>query len=157
MAGEIRLGRSGRRKVRLVRFRQVWNGLTMRGELPLGVVSFGRYGEVMPGEINEARNGSVRQSWSQKGGNDLIYQWKLPGIMPVDAQTAGNELQRIYERDGVIEPETVVLESESPSAPLHSCFEWDDEKAAHKYRITQAQGIIRAIVAVDERQENPDT
>lgn len=87
----------------------------------------------------------------------MIYQWKLPGIMPVDAQTAGNELQRIYERDGVIEPETVVLESESPSAPLHSCFEWDDEKAAHKYRITQAQGIIRAIVAVDERQEKPDT
>lgn len=87
----------------------------------------------------------------------MTYQWKVPGIMPVDAQTAGNELQRIYERDGVIEPETVVLESESPSAPLHSCFEWDDEKAAHKYRITQAQGIIRAIVAVDERQENPDT
>ena len=87
----------------------------------------------------------------------MTYQWKVPGIMQVDAQTAGNELQRIYERYGVIDPEVVVLESESPSAPLHSCFEWDDEKAAHKYRITQAQGIIRAIVAVDERQENPDT
>ena len=44
MAGEIRLGRSGRRKVRLVRFRQVWNGLTMRGEPLLGVDSFGRIG-----------------------------------------------------------------------------------------------------------------
>lgn len=87
----------------------------------------------------------------------MTYQWKVPGIMPVDAQTAGNELQRIYERDGVIEPEVVVLESESASAPLHSCFEWDDEKAAHKYRITQAQGIIRAIVAVYETQEKPDT
>lgn len=87
----------------------------------------------------------------------MTYQWKVPGIMPVDAQTAGNELQRIYERDGVIEPETVVLESESPSAPLHSCFEWDNEKAAHKYRITQAQGIIRAIVAVDETEKSPET
>ena len=76
--------------------------------------------------------------------------------MPVDAQTAGNELQRIYERDGVIEPETVVEESKSPSAPLHSCFEWDDEKAAHKYRITQAQNIIRAIVVVDEAKQ-PET
>lgn len=86
----------------------------------------------------------------------MIYQWKVPGIMPVDAQTAGNELQRIYERDGVIEPETVVEESKSPSAPLHSCFEWDDEKAAHKYRITQAQNIIRAIVVVDEAKQ-PET
>lgn len=87
----------------------------------------------------------------------MTYQWKVPGIMPVDAQTAGNELQRIYERDGVIEPETVVEESESPSAPLHSCFEWNDAKAAHKYRITQAQGIIRAIVSVDETENQPET
>ena len=86
----------------------------------------------------------------------MTYQWKVPGIMPVDAQTAGNELQRIYERDGVIEPETVVAESRTPSAPLHSCFEWDDEKAAHKYRITQAQNIIRAIVVVDEAKQ-PET
>lgn len=87
----------------------------------------------------------------------MTYQWKVPGIMPVDAQTAGNELQRIYERDGVIEPGTVVLESESPSAPLHSCFEWDNEKAAHKYRITQAQGIIRAIVSVNETEKSQET
>ena len=86
----------------------------------------------------------------------MTYRWKVPGIMPVDAQTAGNELQRIYERDGVIEPETVVAESRTPSAPLHSCFEWDDEKAAHKYRITQAQNIIRAIVVVDEAKQ-PET
>lgn len=86
----------------------------------------------------------------------MTYQWKVPGIMPVDAQTAGNELQRIYERDGVIEPETVVAESRTPSAPLHSCFEWNDEKAAHKYRITQAQNIIRAIVVVDEAKQ-PET
>lgn len=86
----------------------------------------------------------------------MTYQWKVPGIIPVDAQTAGNELQRIYERDGVIEPETVVSESRTPSAPLHSCFEWDDEKAAHKYRITQAQNIIRAIVVVDDVKQ-PET
>ena len=86
----------------------------------------------------------------------MTYQWKVQGIMPVDAQTAGNELQRIYERDGVIEPETVVLESQTPSAPLHSCFEWDDEKAAHKYRITQAQTIIRSIVVVEEAKQ-PET
>ena len=87
----------------------------------------------------------------------MTYQWKVQGIMPVDAQTAGNELQRIYERDGVIEPETVVAESQTPSAPLHSCFEWDDEKAAHKYRITQAQTIIRSIVVVADEAKQPET
>lgn len=87
----------------------------------------------------------------------MTYQWKVPGIMPVDAQTAGNELQRIYERDGVIEPEVVVLESESSFAPLHNCFEWDNEEAAHKYRIMQAQGIIRAIVVVDETENQRET
>ena len=86
----------------------------------------------------------------------MTYRWKVPGIVPVDAQTAGNELQRIYERDGVIEPETVVAESQTPSAPLHSCFEWDDEKAAHKYRITQAQTIIRSIVVAEEAKQ-PET
>lgn len=79
----------------------------------------------------------------------MVYQWKIPGIIPVDAQTAGEELERIYNRDGSITPEAVVEDSTDPSAPLHGCFEWDDKKAAHKYRVTQAQGIIRAIVSVD--------
>ena len=87
----------------------------------------------------------------------MTYQWKVPGIMPVDAQMAGNELQRIYERYGVIEPEKVVEESAAPSAPLHNCFEWDDAKAAHKYRITQAQNIIRAIVSIDDVNHQPET
>lgn len=79
----------------------------------------------------------------------MVYQWKIPGIIPVDAQTAGEELERIYNRDGSITPEAVVEDSADPSAPLHGCFEWDDKKAAHKYRITQAQDIIRCIVSVD--------
>lgn len=87
----------------------------------------------------------------------MTYQWKVPGIIPVDAQTAGKEMERIYNRDGSITPEAVVEDSVDPSAPLHNCFEWDDKKAAHKYRVTQAQGIIRAIVAVEETKERPDT
>lgn len=87
----------------------------------------------------------------------MTYQWKVPGVIPVDAQTAGEVLERIYSRDGVIEPEVIVRESEAPSAPLHNCFEWDNEKAAHKYRITQAQGIIRAIVAVEDTNTAQET
>ena len=80
----------------------------------------------------------------------MIYQWKLPGIMPVDAQTAGNELERIYSERGDISPAAVVDDSRPEAAPLHSCFEWDDAAAAEKYRETQARLIIRSIVTVGE-------
>ena len=83
----------------------------------------------------------------------MTYQWKLPGLMPVDAQTAGEELNRIYQEKGRLDAPDIVSESRPESAPLHSCFEWDDEKAAHKYRIAQAQSIIRAIIVVDEAEK----
>lgn len=131
----------------------------MAGKAVYGTHCQGKFRSGRKGELGSGvfRFVKLWQAISQRRYQNMTYQWKVPGIMPVDAQTAGNELQRIYERDGVIEPETVVEESESPSAPLHSCFEWDNEKAAHKYRITQAQGIIRAIVAVDETKKNPET
>lgn len=78
----------------------------------------------------------------------MVYQWKIPGIIPVDAQTAGEELERIYKRDGAVSPDAIVKDNADPTAPLHGCFEWDDTKAAHKYRLTQAQTIIRTIVTV---------
>lgn len=80
----------------------------------------------------------------------MVYAWKLPGIVPVDAQTAGDELSRIYKRDGGISLKTVVDESRGKDAPLHGCFEWDDTKAAEKYRQSQAAHIIRSITVVTE-------
>ena len=80
----------------------------------------------------------------------MIYQWKIPGLLPVDAQTAGEELERIYQERGGIEPSTVVEESRDISSPLHPCFEWDDAVAAEKYREDQARLVIRSIVTVSE-------
>lgn len=80
----------------------------------------------------------------------MVYRWKIPGIIPVDAQTAGEELDRIYKRDGVLSPDAIVKDNTDPSAPLHNCFEWDNEKAAHKYRVSQAQEIIRTIIYIPE-------
>lgn len=80
----------------------------------------------------------------------MVYQWKMPGVVPVDAQVAGEELQRIYSERGVLEPATVVEESRNESAPLHGCFEWNDEVAAEKYREDQARFIIRTITVKSE-------
>ena len=80
----------------------------------------------------------------------MVFQWKIPGIMPVDAQTAGEELHRIYQARGRLDAPDIVEESRPEAAPLHPCFEWDDEVAAEKYREHQAQGIVRAIVVEKE-------
>lgn len=83
----------------------------------------------------------------------MIYEWKIPGIYGVDAQTAGEELNRIYEQNGRLEPAKIVDESRSETAPLHSCFEWDNDKAAEKYREVQAANIVRAIVTVVDKDD----
>ena len=80
----------------------------------------------------------------------MTYQWKLPGLMPVDAQTAGEELNRIYQEKGRLDAPDIVSESRPTSAPLHPCFEWDDEVAAEKYREVQAGNLIRSITVVHE-------
>lgn len=85
----------------------------------------------------------------------MTYQWKLPGVIPVNAQTAGEELERIYQQKGRLDPADIVDESRSPSAPLHPCFEWNDAEAAEKYRRTQAQCIVRSITTVCDTQKGP--
>ena len=76
--------------------------------------------------------------------------------LPVPAQTAGEELDRIEARDGGITPKAVVEESRPEDAPLHPCFEWDNEVAAELYREDQARNIIRTVrvVRVDSAGES---
>lgn len=81
------------------------------------------------------------------------YQWKMPNLYDVDAETAASEINRIKGgRDG-IEARELVDASREESAPLHSCFEWDDGTAAEMYREQQAQHIIRNIVVVREKMD----
>ncbi len=81
----------------------------------------------------------------------MVYQWKIP-IAPVSAQTAGEEFERLYKVKGRLAPEDVVDASREETAPLHCCFEWNDEIAAEKYRIGQAGNIIRALVTVEPEE-----
>lgn len=83
----------------------------------------------------------------------MVYQWKLLGLMPVDAQTAGEELHRIYQEKGRLDAPDIVNESRPEEAPLHPCFEWDDAVAAEKYREVQAGNLVRCIVTTYETEE----
>lgn len=86
----------------------------------------------------------------------MVYQWKIPGLYNVDAQTAGEELDRIYREHGALEPERIVDESRDEGAPLHGCFEWNDSAAAEKYRQVQAAGIVHAIITAVPGQDREE-
>jgi hypothetical protein len=49
----------------------------------------------------------------------------------------------------------VLAEAESPESVLHDLFEWDNSKAAHQHRLTQARQIItsvRVVITTEERK-----
>jgi hypothetical protein len=46
---------------------------------------------------------------------------------------------------GVLRPEDVVREATSPKSILHGCFEWDDKKAGHQFRLDQARQLIASV------------
>lgn len=58
--------------------------------------------------------------------------------------------------NGVLLPERVVEAARPKESPLHDCFTWDDDKAAHEYRLWQARTLIRTTVRlleVDGKQQ----
>lgn len=77
------------------------------------------------------------------------YSWRIPGLAKkVDPGVAAKELIRIQNEYGQITPSFLVAESTDPSAPLHDCFEWNDEKAAQAHRLQQARILINNIQVV---------
>ena len=68
------------------------------------------------------------------------------------------ELQRIAAANGgILLPENVVEEARRKSSPLHSRFEWDDDKAAHEYRIWQARQLISVTVSfLPSKTQSPE-
>ena len=61
-------------------------------------------------------------------------------------------LKEIARRDGgLLRPASVVDAARDDKSPLHGAFEWDDTEAAQKYRLLQAQSLIRSFKVEIER------
>lgn len=71
----------------------------------------------------------------------------------VSPQLIGDAIRSIAERDGSCSPEALLDEASEESSPLHSMFEWDDSKAAHEYRVSQARYYIRAVAIIRDDVE----
>lgn len=56
------------------------------------------------------------------------------------------------ERRGRLTARSVLDAARDPESPLHSMFEWDDEKAADEWRIEQARRLIRTVKLTVEEE-----
>lgn len=84
----------------------------------------------------------------------MIYSWSIPKT-DLSAQIAGERMESIRKRNqGRLTAALLLEDAQARKSPLHKLFEWDDEKAAHSYRLQQASDIIRNIYVVYEGAEN---
>ena len=76
-------------------------------------------------------------------------RWKVNLYGDADAQ-------KVYEEIGEdnTTPEEILEKAKDPNSELHKCFEWDDKKAAYKYRLQQARTIMCNLVFVSDDEED---
>lgn len=85
------------------------------------------------------------------------FIWKAGAQFPVTAETAANtiiDLQRSLGKDSITAKELLDA-SRDETAPLHSCFEWEDSVAAEQYRIYQARHLIGSIEIEYVKNDTP--
>lgn len=70
-----------------------------------------------------------------------------------DSRIIACELKKIQQESSVITPKLVVLAAEDEANPLHKYFEWNNTKAAERYREWQARSLIISVYLVDSDDE----
>lgn len=85
----------------------------------------------------------------------FYYEYKVKGLYKVSAQTLGEVCEELERSEAGLTPASLLEASRDPSAPLHDEFEWRDDVAAEKYRLAQAQSMIRNIVVVSSEDAAP--
>lgn len=80
------------------------------------------------------------------------YEWQM-NFYKTDANVAGAEFERIYEKYDGLYPKDIVNESRPVDAVLHDEFEWNDFEAAEKYRREQAKKMIHCLKIVTEPEK----
>lgn len=73
-----------------------------------------------------------------------------------NAKLVGEHIEMLRERfKGELTPQDILDDARNNNSPLHSFFEWDDGAAAEAYRLQQARGLIRSVVAIYVREDRP--
>lgn len=73
-----------------------------------------------------------------------------------NAKAVGRHLEMLREKfKGELTPKDVLDDARHNNSPLHTFFEWDDSEAAEQYRLQQARGLIRSVVAIYTSDDKP--
>lgn len=77
-----------------------------------------------------------------------VYTWKPRAkrnkTAKNDPQIVGEHLEFLRQRKGgYLSPEDVVADAKSKRSPLHKCFPWNDQLAAHQHRLDVARWMLR--------------
>lgn len=71
-----------------------------------------------------------------------------------EIKTVAKALLAIQKESSVITVQEIVRRAAPAKSPLHKYFEWDDSKAARRYREYQARQLIMQVYVVDADDEN---
>lgn len=85
----------------------------------------------------------------------IIAKWKFEGLFKGDAQKVAEEIYSIGEE---ATPQQILDKARDKKTELNKCFEWDDSKAAEKWRLQTARQIACSLVIkVEENKPQPPT
>lgn len=108
------------------------------------------------GEAGHGKAGSEQRDNNERG-NEMVYEYSWNGPQrAVDATTVGQHIEKLQQKYGEVTPDIFLESARSEKSKIHKLFEWDDTKAAEKYRKWQATNIICALkVTVIEEDHTP--
>jgi hypothetical protein len=75
---------------------------------------------------------------------------KEKGVTPISKRPskkdlAAARLEFLNQKFGKLTPDIVVKDAASPKSVLHGFFTWDDKKAGHKCRLSEARKLIASV------------
>lgn len=89
----------------------------------------------------------------------MDYEWKSGRSFPVDPSVVGKAVDRIVKKQGTCAPSSLVDTARKEASPLHPLFEWRDDVAAEKHRVSQARIVLSSLRVVviegDTRKQPP--
>ena len=75
-----------------------------------------------------------------------VYSWRPGSRFGVPAQVVGEAIEQLHDsQDGPLSPERIVAAAEPARSALHPLFEWQDDVAAHRYRLDQARKVMQEL------------
>lgn len=88
----------------------------------------------------------------------MQYEWRTMNYS-VPAQDAGEHFEELEQEHGELTRELLVNDARPETALMHPLYEWRDNIAAEKYRLSQAGKIMSELVVVkvsqNEEEEPP--